>query len=306
MTLVVSVITEAAVLQASDRRLVWLEADGKYRLRDDNRNKAVMFGKRMVFAYTGLAELGPHRQRTDEWLAVTLNDCRNDQYAGAVLREDAILRSLEKEATARLNHPLYAKLPALQRGHEFNVGLWAHPPSEPEALRPFIAIVSNLRDDTGRVLAEPAATCTTNFAWLQENQAWNLVTSGQHLPDDQTAQLEADISGTGGDLDQLVGVLIEHVRIAASDNKAIGQGVLVNVLPRAAVKAGDDGARVVMGGPIDEVPTCFNVPADSSEAARYGPTVVSPLGGVISDFTAGPLGSFPDLLKALEENSTDL
>lgn len=306
MTLVISLITEHAVLQASDRRLVWLEADGTSRLRDDNRNKAVMFGRRMVFAYTGLAELGPRRQRTDDWLALTLNDCRNDQYNGDVLREDAILRSLEREATARLRHPLFARLPARQRGHEFSVCFWApHPPSEPETVLPLIALVSNFRDDTGRLLAEPAHSCTTNFAWLQPDQAWNYVISGQPLPGDQIAQLEADISGTGGDLQQLVDVLIEHIRIAASNNRMIGQGVLVNVLPRAAASAGDDGAMVAMGGPIDLVPTCFNVPADSSEAARYGPTVVSPNGGVLSGFTAGPLESYPDLLKALEESSTD-
>ena len=68
MTLVLNLITESWAIQVSDRRLVWLDR-GKIVRKDDERNKAVMWCNRLAFAYTGLAELGPMREPTDEWLA---------------------------------------------------------------------------------------------------------------------------------------------------------------------------------------------------------------------------------------------
>ena len=152
MTLIISVLTEDAVLQASDRRLVWLEPDGSFRPRDDDRNKAVMFGKRMVFAYTGLANLGPRKQKTDDWLAQVLHNCREDGDQGD------ILDSLARETTARLQHDLYANLPAAQRGHEFSVVGWAAFPDSKPSFRPYFAWVSNLRDEFGQLLPGPATS----------------------------------------------------------------------------------------------------------------------------------------------------
>ena len=124
--------------------------------------------------------------------------------------------------------------------------------------------------------------------------------SGQPLPADKRERLSTEIASTGGDLEQIGGILIDHVRAGAVENDAIGKGVLLNVLPRAAIVPGDQSSMAVMGGPIDEVPSFFNVPADSSEARRYGPTVVGLGGAVLSGFAAGPIDSFPDLKAALD------
>lgn len=48
MTVVITVITEDRVMQACDRRLVWLRPDGSVYRHDDNRNKAVLFANRLV------------------------------------------------------------------------------------------------------------------------------------------------------------------------------------------------------------------------------------------------------------------
>src|SRR4051794_20829200 len=134
MTLMISVITDKAVLQVSDRRLIWLEADGSTRPMNDNKNKAVVFGKRMVFAYTGLANLGPRRQRTDEWLAEEIRQAI--QGPGS---QDEILEHIARKATERLQHHLCASLPTVQRGHEFVACGWAHfLDFEPGEFRPYV------------------------------------------------------------------------------------------------------------------------------------------------------------------------
>src|SRR3954452_18509720 len=69
-----------------------------------------------------------------------------------------------------------------------------------------------------------------------------------------------------------------------------GEGILLNVLPRAAVVPGDGSSLLIMGGPNDKEPSFFNVPAETTEAKRYGPTVVSPSGTVMANFTVEQLG----------------
>lgn len=56
MTLIVSVITHAYSMQASDRRLTLLR-NGAISGHEDERNKAVFVADRLSFAMTGLADI---------------------------------------------------------------------------------------------------------------------------------------------------------------------------------------------------------------------------------------------------------
>jgi hypothetical protein len=287
MTLIISVITHGGVLQASDRRLVWLQADGSTRLRDDDRNKAVLYGSRIVFAYTGLAELGPKRQPTDDWLAQALseNHAEGDQAD--------ILKAVTVAATARLKHPLYRKLPPAMRGHEFAACGWARFPStQMKEFRPYIAFVTNLRDADGQLRSMPGDECQFVWGELTPDQPGAVWVSGQQLATEQHAQLLNDIAAAAPDLQAMGIVLIAHIRNAAADNDAIGRGVLLNCLPRGAVREGDLSTMLIAGGPMEDTPTFFYVPANESELRQYGPIIVSPSGGIMSGFVAGPPESF--------------
>lgn len=285
MTLVISVATDDGVIQASDRRLVWLEPDGSYGVKDDNRNKAVVFGSRMVFAYTGLANLGPRRQNTDDWLAATIAESLRDNGD-----QSEILRHLAASSTARLNHGLYRGLPPSQRCHEFvSIGWARFPDSNFEVFRPYFAWISNFRTATGTVLSKPLEEFQMGVLQLGRSNDYEILLSGQRLPQDQLRELHGDVASTRGALEQIADALIHHIRKAATSNGAVGQGVLLNILPRSVIRAGDDSTTLIMGGSVDEVASFFNVPADSSDPKRHGPTYVSPSGAILAGFTVTPL-----------------
>ena len=77
MTLVLSALTQHEVIQVSDRRFTYLTPDGSVRSSNDEKNKAVLFCGRLMFAFTGMGELGK-RRRTDLWLADQMPGDRNE------------------------------------------------------------------------------------------------------------------------------------------------------------------------------------------------------------------------------------
>jgi hypothetical protein len=291
VTIVISVLTHDGILQASDRRLVWLRSDGSMRLRDDDRNKAVIFGNRIVFAYTGLADLGPERQATDEWLAHTLHDNRD---AGD---QADILEALAEATTARLNHGRVRSLPRAQRAHEFVGCGWARLPStQMKEFSPYISLITNMRARDGTLLSEPADHAEMMWSALQPEEPGGVWIVGQQLGAEHHEQLLSDVATAAPNLPAIGSVLIEHIRRAATHNTAIGRGVLLNALPRSAIHPGDAGFMLMIGPPMQSA-SCFHVSADSTDPCQYGPIVVSPSGGMFAGLTAGPpdaLGFPPD------------
>jgi hypothetical protein len=140
MTLIVSAATPDAVLQVSDRQFVWLRSDGTSQRHDDDANKALFYAGRIAFAFTGLAEVGPRRQRTDLWMADVLEPVSGQAEA---------LQALATAATERFQHPLIKRHPPALRAHEF-VGVgWTRFPPDHDHFEPYIAVVSNSRSETG-------------------------------------------------------------------------------------------------------------------------------------------------------------
>ncbi|HTX06971.1 MAG TPA: hypothetical protein VME22_00085 [Solirubrobacteraceae bacterium] len=161
MTLIISVLTHEAVLQASDRRLVWVASDGSTRVRNDNRNKAVMLGQRMFFAYTGIADIGVNRESTDLWLGRTLGELVRQFHDQADL-----LEALAARATDRFAHGRLRSVPLARRGHEFAIVGWARFPSSPN-LKSYFGLVTNMRAVDGTFLSEP--TDGFRVTWFASN-----------------------------------------------------------------------------------------------------------------------------------------
>lgn len=275
MTMVISVITRDAVFQASDRRLVYLEPDGSTRLKDDNRNKAVMYGNQMVFAYTGLADIGPRREPTDQWIGAVLNEHAPTTENHAVLLEALRIRMME-----RLRHPLYAKLDSSMTGHEIVACAWARfEDSDEGILDPYISWVSNLRSSDGLAMRQPPGSCARGLSRLPRDGDIQSLVSGQQLSPEHHLAFRADLRDTQGDMSRIVDVLAFHIRLAAETNTSIGKALLVSVLPRAALREGATSMVVTMGGPIAKEASFFSVPADLNDARRYGPIVIWPGGG---------------------------
>jgi len=74
------------------------------------------------------------------------------------------------------------------------------------------------------------------FSQLARTNDYEILLSGQSIPDDHLRELHADVASTQGDLERIGGALVHHIRQAAGSNEAVGQGVLLNILPRSVVK----------------------------------------------------------------------
>ncbi len=96
MTLILSIATPEFVLQVSDWRLMRLDGRRATCIEDD-ANKLTVFCNRMVFGYTGLANIGD--QKTDVWLAQTLSKLSDNDLAVVVTQ----LKERATDAFSRLN-----------------------------------------------------------------------------------------------------------------------------------------------------------------------------------------------------------
>lgn len=276
MTLVLSLITESWAIQVSDRRLVWLDAAGGIVRKDDERNKAVVWCKRLAFAYTGLAELGPMREATDEWLARELAESYAD--AGSVDQsQDAVVAAIADRASTAIKRPRIARgIPAQQRRHAF-VGVgWARFTGE-DGMSPYITQIHNfpgpsdprapVADEFGvAILRLPAGDKQIFVTWI-----------GQELDDPARALLEELGRGdpcARGYGAYAAGVMVGIVRTVAASNEFVGHGLLINSLPRWAIHPGQAETVLLASGPIDQELTFLHLPHDQDDAVIRGPRYV--------------------------------
>lgn len=281
MTQIISIAAADAVLQVSDRRYVWLGRDGMPTRRDDEANKAVWFGGRLVLAFTGLAQVGPRRQNTDEWIADVLNPARGQPEA---------LQRLEDAATARFAHPLIARLPAEFRCHEF-VGV-GYATFDGGDVEPYISVVSNSRSAGGELTAaQPRFTTGV----VRTTQASPIVaaTAGQPLGADAQAILQKGLDGYLRGALTVLGLAeaaVDAVHKTAAQNPLVGAGVMVNCLPRTAVEDPNPLGVMLASGPMSDVPTFLSVRPGATIGELVGPIFVSGHNGaIIREFSARPL-----------------
>lgn len=72
MTLLISACTKDHIILASDRRLAYVDHFGNISAGDEDACKLIYFSSGYLFAYTGPAQLGKKRTRTDIWISQSL------------------------------------------------------------------------------------------------------------------------------------------------------------------------------------------------------------------------------------------
>jgi hypothetical protein len=287
MTLVLTVITGSWAIQVSDRKLVWLGPNGEIVRKDDERNKAVVWCNRLAFAYTGLAELGPKREATDEWLARELSGWWME--AGAVnQKQDAVIAAIAERATAAVRRPRIARaIPPHLRRHAFVGTGWARFDGRGEMV-PYIAQVHNfpaLKDENApatdrfgvAILRLPEGEKQIFASWM-----------GQELEEPETALLEELKRGDPRSReygDHAARVMVRIVRSVANRNEFVGRGLLINSLPRWAIQPGEAGTLLLASGPMSEQLTFLDLPHDKHDPVIRGPRYVCQ-GRQIANFKA--------------------
>lgn len=286
MTLVLSLISESWAIQVSDRRLVWFGPHGTAVRKDDERNKAVLWCNRLAFAYTGLAELGPKREPTDEWLARELAEWWGDA-GGHEQGQDALVAAIIERAGAAMRRPRIARgIPADLKRHAF-VGIgWARFDGVGEMV-PYIVRIQNHLDGDETNSLEP-----DDFRYavdrLPEVDKPIMVTwVGQELGPEK-AMLE-DLK-KGDPASQAYGpyaaeVLGRIVRAVAERNELVGRGLLISALPRWAIRPGSTETTLLASGPAWDELTFLHVPSDDDDPVMRGPLYVCE-GRQMSNFQA--------------------
>jgi hypothetical protein len=276
MTLILTCATPQFALQVSDRRVTWVRGPHAGHLADDARNKALVIGGHLAFAYTGLAEIGV--ERTDDWLLGSLE---------GIQRLD--IRTVSERIAAQASGA-FATLPLspAEKRHAFvGVGWMAHgtPPRdlEPEraqqalfaALRPAIVAISNALDDRWDWLSEAEATfrILVRHLAVQGGGPLAFASAGAALTPGESADLTRVLNRLTERVHGAVPylrVLAAMIRRVAARTSTVGRDLMVTLLPRNAV--GRTGVTIPLGGtiPADAVST-FYLPDGSRTPLQYGP-----------------------------------
>ncbi|HVD40306.1 MAG TPA: hypothetical protein VNC16_04810 [Solirubrobacterales bacterium] len=270
-----NLITESWAIQVSDRRLVWLD-QGKIVRKDDERNKAVVWCNRLAFAYTGLAELGPRREPTDEWLARELAEwwSAGDQKEQG---QDAVIAAIMERAAAAMRRPRIARgIPPHLRRHAF-VGIgWARFDGQ-GGMVPYIVQIHNDPNEGGEGAAAKDEFGSA-IQHLPEGERSIFVSwVGQELSDAERPLLDDLKQGDPRSKDYgpyAAEVLAGIVREVAARNEFVGRGLLINALPKWAIHPGSTETLLLAGGPMWENLSFLHLPSDDDDPVMRGPRYV--------------------------------
>lgn len=266
MTLIVTCMTEHHIVQVADRRLV----DATGTLYDDEACKVTILGGRGVVAFSGLAFLGvPPMSATDFWITDTLTGTTDPTDAQRVLREAATSR--------------FARLPYRpeDRRQAFVVAGWDL--LDPERASPVVYTVSNSLQPDGRWLPKAGASFIVHTARHHRKEP-EIRTAGLKLG--KAAKLLATRAReypSRHSVEALATSLATTVREIATTEPSVGAGLLVTVLPRAAIgqpgfetpPSGRHSLASGLGFDPDQ-PTAIYLPSGDSTGTSYFPNLVNP------------------------------
>lgn len=282
MTLVLSLITESWAIQVSDRRLVWLRPRGKILRKDDERNKAVLWCNRLSFSYTGLAQLGPKREATDEWLTREIAEW-SESHGGGEQSQDALIAAIMSRADLAMKRPLIARLTPELKRHAFAGVGWARFDGAGEMV-PYIVRMQNHWEGSDTVADEfrysierlPSVDNPLAVTWI-----------GQELGEER-ALLEDLRKGNPASREYgpyAAKVLAGIVRAVADRNEFVGRGLLISALPRWAIHPGSTETLLLSSGPSWDELTFLHLPSDDDDPVWRGPLYVCG-GSQIKNFEA--------------------
>jgi hypothetical protein len=252
----------------------------------------VVQGRRLAWAYTGLANVKPApRGETGLWLWQRLT--------GRVHPVIDDLQRVRQDATQVFSR--IAHLGPRAKRHAFVATGW-----DDEEV-PFAASISNALLEN-QVWAAHASKEFVIRRFRLEEEARALFVYGQPLNAAGQAVLERAHHTMGGAAtgEQVLRTLIQFVRANGSKNSAIGPGLLGIVLPRMAIGASGGfsfmSPNVVGGTESAERPTAIYVPSGSEEAKLYAPHYVEP-GKALADFKIYDRAMSPDEIKRRYEEA---
>jgi len=283
MTLTLSAVIPDFAIQVSDRRITSLLTG---EIMDSMTNKAVVFGNRMVFCYTGLAEL--EGQPTDRWLADALHELPN----GMPMREvaDHIANRAERAVSA-------SKCPPPKRHLAFCGVGWLPNPKNGK-LRGVVYTISNFHNYCNEPMDAPLVCFTAKSNEFNHSKS-DWCSFGVPLTYAERYGLRrAFAAGRRRRLSefQVSDLFAHYIRKVASRTPSVGRDLMLTIFPKRAAEH-DAFVKTSFGliplhqtdrlGPNEPtrgVISCGYWPWKAPKDTEYCPCIVVPGVMVLSEF----------------------
>ena len=284
MTLVLTCLTPELIVQASDRRVTRVLANGDIKVEDDERNKAIVYKNVATLAYTGQAELGADK-RTDYWILYAINKTPK---VGDALR--ALASSADTDFAERRRR--WPAVDAAEWRHAFVLAGWSGP-TDDAPIRPYFAAVSNALDADGAWIAKARDSFTVRVTDLPANEEFSVHAAGVAPRPNDLATLSRQIRRAlrhGAWPDVIATHLVDAIRHVSGWSGRVGKSVLVVSIPK--VSLGRAGGVLVRGDDVIDRVALSSVyyPKDATQPERYGPHFIYPQGFIMGEPVLLPPG----------------
>ena len=287
MTLVISCVTPAYAVQASDRRVSLADGSGF----EDRANKAVFLWWNTTWAYTGLAELDG--RRTDQWLVE-----RFERATPSLTQTFLDIAADARRAVRQMRFPrsMTAQERAEARRLAFvGCGFTRFGPRS-STMTGFLCIISNFHVPPGRW----AARATRDFSvWLhplRPELPFAVITAGAQLTRRRRVELVRDLRvavAHGVGPHAVARLMTRAIRQRSAIDPQVGTNVLCGITtpqPRPTGPTLSLGPQAVPLSPSQEADWFRSVNFDGSPTWIYSP---DPSGG--DPVVYGPMYVLPDL-----------
>lgn len=273
MTLVLSCLTRDVVYQIADRRLT--DLGPPHGVIDDEANKAVVVGGRLVFGYSGLGQIGiaPTDERTDLWLARVIARGSTDDMAKVAER----IRVAATEAFREIKCHGSLKRQVFQ-----GVG-WFRLKGETD-LTPGIITVHNAIDSRSGVwLPDARSEFTVNTQFPTRLPGGCILNSvgtpvHRHEKDAIVRLVRKSIKHKTSTPATVASSLVSSVRWLSSRrgiNSPVGPGLMLVSLPKKGVEHFERSGHgmLIAGSPNVDTPSFFYI-SSAGSTTYFGPHVV--------------------------------
>ena len=231
VTMILTCLTKDYVVQASDRRLS-IVSNGNVQAVTDHSNKAIVYNRHFVFAYTGTSQFGI--DHTSDWVAQRLSEEKS--------LEDAVFHLRD-----RANGVMKYFYPTSSRAKEKMVGFVGAGFAEMKergswSLKPMRIMIANFVEERNG-----------NWSWskefgltheeLQPGQSHKLFVSGRPLKSKRHILLNKILrwclrSKSARGPETIGRLLAREILKAAAEDEAIGTNIMCTFVPRDFIKEG--------------------------------------------------------------------
>jgi len=264
MTQILALITRDYAMLAADRLLTWNGGPNHGKVYRDEECKVVCIGNLAGIGYTGLARL--QGRPAHEWIGVTLAKANSRRPKDAV---DALMAQAPTAVQS---------VPPHLRALTFLIAGWdwfGNPP----LLRPHIAVISNVIDDKGQMVAAPSRVFTAHLLLLKENQNLAGHVVGQPLAPERATDLNRNLRRLA---ERSIGpkealrYLVDEIQFTSRSAATVGDRVLGMCIPLTSVQdmLRTGHSMMIASQPSVEAPTFAYFDPTMDESHQFGPTYV--------------------------------